>query len=122
MDPVGIEVGYELIPIRASSTDDFIVMIVSLKNPTKTKKLISVDIISNNDQISLDNYRVKKKEEFRVGFMGENDTKEIPVKLYLQRPRAKPGVYPISIITYLHDRDYNSYIERNEIRVDVRVV
>ncbi|MEM0455836.1 MAG: hypothetical protein QXL02_03055 [Candidatus Anstonellales archaeon] len=122
MDPVGLDISYELIPIRASKTDDFIVLLLNVKNVDKRKKLISIDVVSNNDQIYLDSYRARKKEEFRLGILSEKESREIPVKLFLQKPSARPGLYDISIISYLHDRDYESYIEKSEFKIQVRVV
>lgn len=122
MSAVGVELSYEMIPIRASREDDFVVLIIELENPSDNKKLISIDLISNNDQISFDTYRVKKKEEIRVGVIDKNSRKEFPIKLYLQRPRARPGYYEISILVYLHDRDYSSYIEKEEYKVGLRIV
>ncbi len=118
----GVELSYELVPIRAARTDDFIVMMLELENPSNDKKLISLDVISHSDQISLDSYRVKKREEFKIGYIDKQNSKQIPVKLYLQRPIAKPGIYELSVIIYLHDRDFSAYIEKDEYKINVRIV
>lgn len=118
----GVELSYELVPIRASRTDDFVVLMLELDNISNDKRLISLDVISHSDQISLDTYRVKKREEYKVGYMEKQTSKQLPVRLYLQRPTARPGIYDLSVIVYLHDRDFSSYIEKDEYKITVRVV
>ncbi len=116
-----IELDYRFIPLRANSDDEYIVLEIKLRNSSKDQKLVSLDIICPHREISLDQYRVKKREEIKVGFLNGNESRTYYHKIYLT-PGIQPGLYDIKLSLYIHDRDYSSYVDKYDQIIHLRVV
>ena len=117
------KIDYEFSPLRLKAHKDSKVnMIVSLKNTSGAKQLISVDLeLPKGNTTGLDVMSNQKHHEARLGEVNAGDTKKFSVTIH-GNPTTKRGDFPIKITAYAHYLNYNKVLEQMSKTAKLRVI
>ncbi|MCK4319779.1 hypothetical protein KAW38_04380 [Candidatus Micrarchaeota archaeon] len=113
----------KFVPVRLKShKEEKIDLIITLKNITDKKQLVSCDVlISKNAGVGFDSTCLKKVKEVKFGEVEAGEEKEKEVILYSSN-QTKEGNYNMLIIAYQHYLNYEKVLGKMKKKIVLRIV
>jgi uncharacterized membrane protein len=109
------------VPIRLDAyKNNSATLFITVKNLKNEQLLTSIDI-SCDKQLGLDQSGITKRKEIRLGFLKENEEREIKVPIY-SSVTTPPGEYEITVTVIAHYRTYEYVNNSVKISQYLRVV